>query len=124
MKPGDILEFRRAMGLFYHYAMYIGENKVIHRDKGPGVTVTELDEMVGEMRVTSPRVNRVPTEQALARAFELTCDKEYNPITHNCEHFVNGVRYSRVQSRQVRNRVCVLGFVTFLLLSGHRFSQK
>ena len=124
MKPGDILEFRRALGLFYHYAMYIGENKVIHRDKGPGVTVTKLDEMIGEMRVTSPKVNRVPTEQAIAHAFELSCDKEYNPITHNCEHFVNSVRYRKSQSRQVRNRMSVLGFVAFLFVTGHRLAQK
>jgi len=118
MKKGSILEYKRAGGLFYHYGMYIGDNKVIHRDKGTGVIVTGLDDMIGEMRIVSPKCHRVPTEQAIHTAFEIK-DEEYNPITKNCEHFVNFVRYRKKSSRQVRKFFYFGGYIAFLILGKH-----
>ena len=120
MKKGSILEYKRAGGLFYHYGMYIGDNKVIHRDKGIGVVVSELNDMIGDMRITSPKCPRVPTEQAIHTAFDIQ-DKEYNPITKNCEHFVNYVRYRKKSSRQVRKFLYFGGYITILLLGKHHF---
>ena len=111
MKRGDILEYKRANGLFYHYALYKGEDKVIHRDKGRGVFVSELDDMIGEMRITSPKYPRVPTQQAIDKAFEKVEDKTYNPITNNCEHFVNFVRYHRTHSKQVKKLFILGGYM-------------
>lgn len=123
MKRGDILEYKRAGGLFYHYGMYIGDQKVIHRDKGYGVLVSHLDDMVGEMRVTTPRCPRVPTEQAINIAFEIQ-DTEYNPITKNCEHFVNFIRYKKVKSKQVRKAIFLAGYILYLILMNHRVDMS
>jgi hypothetical protein len=118
MKKGSILEYKRAGGLFYHYGMYIGDDKVIHRDKGTGVIITGLDDMIGEMRIVSPKCHRVPTEQAIHTAFEIK-DGEYNPITKNCEHFVNFVRYRKKSSRQVRKFFYFGGYIACLILGKH-----
>jgi hypothetical protein len=127
MKKGSILEFKRAGGLFYHYGMYIGENKVIHRDKNENgsIFVTDLKDMVGEMKIVSPKYPRVPTQQAIDKAFEMReSNLEYNVFTNNCEHFVNFVRYKRMYSKQVRRFAIFIGYVSALLLGKQRLSDE
>jgi len=116
MKRGDILEYKRAGGLFYHYGMFIGDNKVIHRDKGKGVLVSELNDMIGDMRITSPKCHRVPTEQAIDTAFKIQDDR-YNPLTENCEHFVNYVRSHKKSSIQVKKVLSLCGYILYILMS-------
>ena len=107
-RKGEILEYKRCGGLFYHYAMYIGNNKVIHRDKKNifsfgHIYVTDLDKMVGTMKILPLQMPHVPTEQAIATALELTTkDNTYNVLTNNCEHFVNYVRYHNRVSNQIQ----------------------
>ena len=108
LRKGAILEYRRCYGLFYHYAMYIGDNKVIHRDKKNlfsfgRIYVTDLDKMVGTMKILPLQVPRVPTENAIETALELTIkDNTYNVLTNNCEHFVNFIRYNNRVSIQIQ----------------------
>ena len=126
MKKGDILEFSRANGLFYHYGMYIGDNKVIHRDKSRrgSIFVTDLDDMIGGMRIVSPRFPRVPTDIAIARAHDMMEAYEYNFLTNNCEHFVNFVRYDRPYSKQVR-RIWAFGlYIMFIVLGRQKLNNS
>jgi cell wall-associated NlpC family hydrolase len=53
LKKGDILEFKRAWGLYYHYAIYIGDNKVIHRDKQnkKGIFINNIYDLKGKMKI-------------------------------------------------------------------------
>jgi hypothetical protein len=67
--------------------------------------------MIGEMRITSPKYPRVPTQQAIDKAFEKVED---NPITNKCEHFVNFVRYHRTRSKQVK--LFIVGDYFFLVV--------
>ena len=124
LRKGAILEYRRCYGLFYHYAMYIGDNKVIHRDKKNlfsygHIYVTDLDKMVGTMKILPLQMPHVPTEQAIATALELTeTDNSYNVLTNNCEHFVNYVRYHNRVSNQVQKikQFIIIGLYALMVL--------
>jgi len=108
MRKGTIIEYKRCGGLFYHYGMYIGNNKIIHRDKehifGKGcICITELDKMIGTMKILPLQIPHVPTEQAINTAMQLKDDDNtYNVLTNNCEHFVNYIRYNNRKSIQIR----------------------
>ena len=126
MRKGTIIEYKRCFGLFYHYGMYIGDNKVIHRDKkhifGKGyICITELDKMIGTMKVLPLQIPHVPTEQAINNAliFHSKESKDsYNVVTNNCEHFVNYVRYNKAISRQIQRiqKIVLFGICALFLL--------
>ena len=130
LQKGTILEYKRCGGLFYHYAMYIGNNKVIHRDKKNifsygHIYVTDLDSMSGEMKIIPLQMHRVPTDKAIERAFELCAhDNTYNILTNNCEHFVNFVRYNNAVSNQIQNiKKCIICCLyTFLICTTQKFT--
>ena len=123
LRKGAILEYRRCYGLFYHYAMYIGDNKVIHRDKKHffsfgRIYVTDLTNMVVTMKILPLQVPRVPTEKAIETALELTeKDITYNVLTNNCEHFVNFIRYNNRVSIQIQKfkKYIIFGIYTLLV---------
>lgn len=127
LQKGTILEYKRCYGLFYHYAMYIGDNKVIHRDKTNvfsfgHIYITELDKMRGVCRVVPLHMHRVSTEKAIERAYELiTKDNTYNVLTNNCEHFVNFVRYNNRISKQVQfiKKCIVFGIYGLFIYKTH-----
>jgi cell wall-associated NlpC family hydrolase len=116
MRKGTILEYKRCGGLFYHYGMYIGNNKVIHRDKTHlfghgGICITELDKMIGTLKILPLQIPHVPTEQAINTAMQLKDDDNtYNVLTNNCEHFVNYIRYNNRKSIQIRRVKNILLF--------------
>ena len=122
IKKGDIIEFKRLGGLYYHYAIYIGDNKVIHRDKQKygGVFINNLYDVPGIMKIvpSHPRLNKIPTQTAIQNALSIanTDDdsKTYNVFTRNCEHFVNKIRYNCSKSNQVDRILNILfgfGFI-------------
>ena len=122
MRRGDILRFKRFYGLFYHYVLYIGNNKVIHLDKANllipygKISINNLNEIIGQMETVPLKLIRVPTEQAIGKALILQDSMKYNILTSNCEHFVNFVRYNKIDSRQITNlkRFFSIGIFTFL----------
>jgi hypothetical protein len=126
MRKGDILKYKRFYGLFYHYAMYIGDGKVIHLDKQnifvpKGlVCITSIKDMPFTFEVLPADMNRVPTEQAIYKAFGLleSGTVGYNALTSNCEHFVNFVRYNKTSSEQIQHIkkcICTTLFALFIL---------
>jgi cell wall-associated NlpC family hydrolase len=124
LQKGTILEYKRCGGLFYHYAMYIGDNKVIHRDKTHFLSygriyVTDINTMKGTMTILPLHIHRVPTEVAINNAFELiNKNNTYNVLTNNCEHFVNFVRYNTHVSKQIQTikKYVICGIYTLYVL--------
>ena len=121
IKRGDILEFKRFQGLFYHYGIYLGDNKVIHRDKeekGGKIYITDLDKIPGKMRIVQSKFPRINTEVAIATALDIKKNHEegYNVLTNNCEHFVNFVKYNELYSSQVINIKKILSVSLFILI--------
>jgi len=121
MRRGDILEFKRYFGLFYHYGIYLGDNKVIHRDKeekGGKIYITELDKIPGKMRIMPNKFPRIDTEKVISTALEIKKNNEdgYNVFTNNCEHFVNFVKYNKLHSSQILKikKICSFSFYIFL----------
>ena len=125
LRKGAILEYKRLGGLFYHYAMYIGNNKVIHRDKNSifmygHIYITDMDKVPGKMRIV-PLITHIPhvhTEKAIETALELFHkDNTYNILTNNCEHFVNYLRYEKQVSNQIqRIKKCIIISLYMLLI--------
>ena len=123
MRKGDILKYKRFYGLFYHYALYIGDGRVIHLDKQSifvlkgSVCITNLCDMIGTFEVIDLDMIRVPTEQAIDKAFGLheSGTVGYNALTSNCEHFVNFVRYNKTSSKQIQNIKKCISTILFTL---------
>jgi hypothetical protein len=117
LRQGDIIAFKRLF--FTHYALYIGDGMVIHRDKFAGkaqVAITYLSEIPGEPYVANEQfsgLKRVSTETSIKNAKDRIGETRYNLLTANCEHFVTEHRYNVVMSNQVRQIksivICALG---------------
>ncbi|XP_073342410.1 phospholipase A and acyltransferase 4-like [Pagrus major] len=125
-KPGDLIEIFR--GVYEHWAVYVGDDWVVHLTAPPGAEVPGI---------VSDILMSVPTEKSMVRKQKLqevvgndtwrinnTLDKKYKPhsariiveevlrqvgemmpysfISKNCEHFVNKMRYGKAESLQVR----------------------
>ncbi|KAI3367401.1 hypothetical protein L3Q82_026257 [Scortum barcoo] len=122
-KPGDLIEILR--GTYNHWAIYIGENEVVHlcvpgQDSNSCVSVlagltadkaevrrAKLSEVVGYDRFKvnnllddkyEPRDPDIIVKDALAM---VGMELPYSVTSRNCEHFVTNLRYDRPESRQV-----------------------
>ncbi|XP_059172813.1 phospholipase A and acyltransferase 3-like [Physella acuta] len=138
LKPGDIVRFKRGVYYhYYHYAIYIGENKVIHltapeggissniRPKHSGsaasvavdkAIVSEGDflTVAGDDLAEIANRDEYPSfdvEEILKRAKSMIGHRSYNLFRKNCEHFVNKVKYDKEESTQVQNTIVGLGKV-------------
>ncbi|MFI3254188.1 MAG: lecithin retinol acyltransferase family protein [Eubacteriales bacterium] len=83
---------------FTHHGLYIGNNEVIHYEKGSvhrdsfenfqkGMKIYALPEKESPLRYT--------TSQVLERAKSRLGENDYNLIVNNCEHFVRWCRAGR-----------------------------
>ncbi|XP_062262074.1 phospholipase A and acyltransferase 4-like [Platichthys flesus] len=120
-KPGDLIEISR--GLYKHWAVYIGDNEVVHFGKGGGNSSGSsnfLSRSPGEVKREkfskvvgshSWKVNNLLDEKYHARdpsvIVKEACamvgrDRKYNVAESNCEHFATNMRYGKPESRQVR----------------------
>jgi len=127
-KVGDIIAFRRLF--FTHYGMYIGDGKVIHRDKhydkatkthSFNVAISQLEDVPGRPMLAytewmTDSLKKVPTQLALENAYSQIGDGKYNVLFENCEHFVTSVRFKQKVSRQVR-RVRTIAISLFGIVS-------
>ncbi len=112
--PGDILRVFR--GLYFHYGVYVGDNRVVHfcsttRNEldaaSADIVETSLSEfskgdLVLEDTQEKPVFNR---EEIVRRARKSIGTKlgTYNLLSNNCEHFANWCRCGRSVSTQVRD---------------------
>ncbi|XP_071115702.1 phospholipase A and acyltransferase 3-like [Haliotis cracherodii] len=112
--PGDMLKFDR--GIYCHWALYIGEGRVIHlagrdgdmNDNANDVKVREDSfwKVAGgdEVDVSNDkddRWNPYPPDEIVERAKSRLDRVGYNLVLFNCEHFTSWCRYGKSQSDQV-----------------------
>lgn len=130
-KPGDLIQISREN--YEHWAIYIGGNEVIHLipatddlgalgnlamlfdSRGAQVRRQKIWEVV---RFDSFQVNNLLDDKyqprdrhAIVReACSMVGDvMPYCIATHNCEHFVTGLRYGKPESRQVKQVAAIGG---------------
>ncbi|KAK0065893.1 HRAS-like suppressor 2 [Biomphalaria pfeifferi] len=129
-KPGDRIEIKR--GGYSHWAIYIGDNKVVHLTGIGGrihsnaghvfsisgqtydkamVAEELIKEVVGESEayINNERDSTwkaFDPDVIVKRAKELVGKKlEYNILYANCENFVNYCRYGKYDNDQASNAV-------------------
>ncbi|XP_026145978.1 HRAS-like suppressor 3 [Carassius auratus] len=144
-KPADLIKIHR--GLYQHWALYTGDGNVIHlaptsehADAGVSsvksvvhseatVKKEKLQDVVGNNKYHTHNVldKQCPplyTPDILQKAENLVGKVlPYNLETHNCEHFVTGLRYGTPKSQQVRNGFAVVAVIG-LILVGFFFCVK
>lgn len=113
--PGDLLEFKR--NLYSHWAVYIGNNKIIHlygENEGGFLRISGVVQLpkarkaqvlinnfwdtvngsyVYRNNSLDNEFNPLPVDQILANAFNKVNDTNYNIFWYNCEHFAKYCRY-------------------------------
>jgi len=91
MQPGSLIKYRR--GIFMHWAVYIGNNKMIEVSKKykqvqevpfsqslPGVTMVVNNHLDEQIRPFSP-------DEIVRRARSKIGRWDYDLVMNNCEHF-------------------------------------
>ncbi|CAF1003494.1 unnamed protein product [Rotaria sp. Silwood1] len=129
-QPGDMIQFIRT--LYSHWAIYIGDNEVIHRwgdNDGIGQTIgvwgnvtTIFGVQFNKAKITKSKISDVlkyggkirinnyldskwkplPVTVILEKAHNATNQEGYNVLYSNCEHFATDCRYGQASSRQVQ----------------------
>ncbi|CAL1535804.1 unnamed protein product [Lymnaea stagnalis] len=140
LKPGDIVKFHR--GAYYHFAIYMGDEIVIHIRGLPENTARDY---VRPLFVGS--VGSVPQEKVeiaeedfwtaannckgylandetkeafkvddiLRRAKASLGPTEYHLLQKNCEHWVNKIKYDKEESQQATNFTIGMGATGVIL---------
>ncbi|XP_023930049.1 phospholipid-metabolizing enzyme A-C1-like [Lingula anatina] len=118
--PGDLVEFRRSW-LFSHWAVYIGEENVVHQtgECNPGsffsdssVSSMEMDEVRMQPFLTvagkskafknNRRDSNYGCDEIVARALSKLGVSGYNLVWDNSEHFAAWCRYGEGCSEQAQ----------------------
>lgn len=117
---GDILVVERRDKLYFHYAVYVGNGRVIHYasdtgDWGEHVYIHEapLKEFTHDVPVvkicTFPEESTLPgyhlysAEETVERARSRLGEKKYDLFFNNCEHFAVWCKTNISNSRQIPN---------------------
>ena len=102
-----------SRGLYYHHAIYIGDNQVIHYsgfaepfNKG-SIEQTTLENFLGgrdQFTVVNYPSNTViyTNEEIVERAYRCLGEDDYNLLFNNCEHFACWCVTGEKRSEQVR----------------------
>ena len=111
LQPGSHLSVSR--GLYYHHAIYTGDNQVIHYsgfaeafNKG-SIEQTTLENFLGgrdQFTVVNYPSNTViyTNEEIVERAYRCLGEDDYNLLFNNCEHFACWCVTGEKRSEQVR----------------------
>ena len=145
---GDHIKVRRALGIYSHHGVYIGNNNVLHLTGDPkrGLPVLSWGEGMANVKIQSIQEFENGTESLIVKkAMESQFDKslflqmvqniidkdeEYNLVTHNCEHFANEITEDQTKSGQIQSALyagtiggvsAMAGLVTFHTLTGTLF---
>lgn len=111
--PGDIVFTDR--GLYKHYGIYAGHNKVIHfagpkgheidASKADIIETSVEDFLKGDLLGVQDDGDRkpLPKREIIRRAKSklYSCKGDYSLLFNNCEHFANWCRYDEHTSSQV-----------------------
>lgn len=113
-KYGDIIgTANEFMGYkYYHYGVYVGNNKVIHYCSNTGkVLDTEIKETAMDTYFKEGQyfildvgnAAKFNPEETVKRAKEKLGEKSYNLLQNNCEHFAVWAKTSNSKSYQLDN---------------------
>ncbi|XP_060574659.1 phospholipase A and acyltransferase 3-like [Ruditapes philippinarum] len=120
LEEGDLIEFYRAWGTYSHWAVYIGNQTVIHLSPNPdamgkfnlknmkrGTSVRKDNIKTAARYSKTYRNNEFDNEheplsksEIVGRATEQLGSHGYNLATYNCEHFATECRYGVARSKQ------------------------
>lgn len=124
LNPGDLIEFKRK--LYSHWALYIGNSKLIHFHGNIGNRASHLnisgvqlpyvknaqvmisnywdvieDSYAFRNNLFDKLMKPLPLEEILGRAYEKVGHHDFNIVSNNCEHFVKYCRYGISSSDQM-----------------------
>lgn len=125
IEPGDLIEFKRYLGVFDHWGIYVGNGFVVHltlnSNDGVEIKKEKLIKIAGEKGVCRPnnleafaeRLGLEPkrnkndvVEEAIFMLEEFETGKfipNYDLLEFNCEHFVTLCAYGVKFSTQANN---------------------
>ncbi|XP_053278982.1 phospholipase A and acyltransferase 4 [Pleuronectes platessa] len=123
-KPGDLIVINRLA--YHHWAIYIGENEVVHLDPEGGDSSSSLELLsfrgeVKRQKLTDLVANdtyqvknlldqryRARDHYVIVKEASAMVGRQlsYNDDTYNSEHFARDLRYGEAESRQVRRAAC------------------
>jgi len=122
--PGDLIEFRRNMGLYGHWAVYIGDGEVVNYGRQHRKSLVQKESLRLVADGDQCRINNLTSA---ARSKNLTSfsqseivrrakshigqDSKYNLIDHNCEVFATQCRYGEGFTCQPSERLIDVGHV-------------
>jgi hypothetical protein len=123
--PGDLIEFNRKMGLYGHWAVYIGDEEVVNYGrKNPSTSEVQKESLRHVADGDKCRINNLT---AAARSKNLTSFSQseivrramshigelsaYDLIDHNCEVFATECRYGQGFTCQPREKLMDFGHV-------------
>lgn len=118
--PGDILVVERRDKLYFHYAVYVGNGRIIHYasdtgDWGEHIYIHEapLKEFTHDIPVikicTFPEDSTLPgyhlysAEETVERARSRLGEEKYDLFFNNCEHFAIWCKTNISNCRQIPN---------------------
>lgn len=118
LQYGDILAVDRQGGLYRHYAVYVGNGRVIHYAADQGdfgenmyiheAPIQEFVQTAEEISICSfpkksfdKEYHLYSPQETVARARRRIGEKNYNLVSNNCEHFAIWCKTGISSSRQV-----------------------
>jgi len=89
--PGDVL--KRRKGIFTHKGIYLGNGRVMHSLPARGVHLTSCAEFAAGHTIRIRHLSEEQRRRILERLdTELSCGRNYDVLTNNCQHVVNRLR--------------------------------
>lgn len=147
LKPLDVIILKKKMGIFGHYAMYLGFHNGGHlfiANNTSGVQI--IPEDIARKYLSIMSVNKIKRFKGNYKAavqrlnMALKRKSNYNLFYNNCEHFVNYIWYGIPKSQQVEDfsklgivagtvitlipRLTPVGIVLTILSTAVYFNQK
>lgn len=118
IQRGDMIRVKR--GLYDHYGIYVGNNRVIHYSgslsgkltKEPRVEEVSLRKFLDGAESYQYYVddeNGYSADETIRRARRLLGEEKYDLVFRNCEHFARWCRTGEDRSYQVENVLMTAG---------------
>lgn len=117
--PGDIL--KAARGLYFHYGVYVGNNRVVHfcstgKDELNAASADVIETSFSRfskgdfVSVDTQEIPLFERDEIVRRARKSIGTKlgSYNLFSNNCEHFANWCRCGKLVSHQRLLMDCVV----------------
>ena len=129
LQPGSHLSVSR--GLYYHHAIYTGDNQVIHYSgfaeafKKGAIEQTSLESFLGgvdDFKVVNypSHQNIYSPEEIVHRAQSCLGEDDYNLFFNNCEHFACWCVTGKSRSEQVQE---IMRYTTNAVFSYYAFQK-